>query len=143
SEVRGFSDAMVREFVLTYPRSLLIIPRSEDAINDLIRALWLINRFGNSESYISVFNVKLLRIDQCDSKEVNVMIKYLPNLIIGGSYTVTKALDENGEVFMMAMPVSSSQRGDIYYPSRIKVSRNTLCVNNNGKYIVFPAGDDW
>ncbi|MGC8543874.1 MAG: type I-A CRISPR-associated protein Cas5a [Vulcanisaeta sp.] len=143
ADIKSYSDAMVREFILTYPRSILIIPKSEDAINDLIKALWLIDRFGNSESHVSILNVKRLEIGPCDRHDVNVVIKYSPDLIMNGSYTVARASDENGNETMLAMPVSSSQRGDVYYPSSIRIKGDTLCVNNYGKYIIFPAGDYW
>ncbi len=142
-EVRGFSDAMVREFVLTYPRPILVIPRGDEAIKDLYRSLWHLYRFGNSESYVSISSVKKLEAYECDKKEINVVAKYTSDLIEGGNYTLMSGLDEYGRKVMLALPVSSSTRGDIYYPSTIRVKGKTMCVNNDGKYIVFPAGDDW
>lgn len=139
----GFLDAMVREFVLSYPRTVLVIPKDEDSIDLLKRALWLMGRFGNSESWASTTSVTVTDAERCNDRNVNVIVKYDQNRISGG-FTVVKATDEVGIESMFALPVTSGRRGgDVYYPSMMSYGDDTLCARLNGVSIVFPSGDDW
>jgi len=135
-----FMDAMVREFIISHPRFIIIVPRSDDYVKDLAKASWLIGRFGNSESYVSVSSVETFEIRDCGVDEVNVVIKFNPNYIIGGNYIVSKAVDEGGNEELFVFPVSSHQRGDVYYPSKVRVKGSAYCV---GDKVFIPKGDWW
>ncbi len=135
-----FMDAMVREFAISYPRFIIIVPRSDDYVKDLVRASWLIGRFGNSESYVSVSSVEVFETRDCGVDEVNIVVKFNPNYIVGGNYVVNKAVDEGGNEELFVFPVSSQQRGDIYYPSKVKVKGGVYCVSNK---VFIPKGDWW
>ena len=135
-----FMDAMVREFIVSHPRFIIIVPRSDDYVKDLAKASWLISRFGNSESYVSVSSVEVFETRDCGVDEVNVVIKFDPKYIVGGSYIVNKAVDEDGNEELLVFPVSSYQRGDVYYPSKVKVKGSVYCVD--GKVFI-PKGDWW
>jgi CRISPR-associated protein Cas5a/b/c len=147
-EIEKFSDAMVREYMISpLPRLLLIIskgPKDRDTIRKLKEAILLISRLGNSESLVSVLGVsEPLEAKPCQEKNVNIVIKYSPDLVKGSNYTVVKAIDEEGRESAFAMPVTSGGRGDVYYSSSIEVERDTLCVVYDNAKIVFPAGDEW
>ena len=135
-----FMDAMVREFIISHPRFIIIVPRSDDYVKDLAKASWLIGRLGNSESYVSVSSVEVFETRDCDVDEVNVVVKFNPSYIVGGSYIVNKAVDEDGNEELLAFPVSSYQRGDVYYPSRVKVKDRVYCVDDK---VFIPKGDWW
>ncbi|WP_367834231.1 type I-A CRISPR-associated protein Cas5a [Vulcanisaeta sp. JCM 16159] len=141
-EFKGFLDAMVREFAISRSRTVLVIPRGGDSIDLLKRALWLMGRFGNSESWASTISVTVTDAERCDDRNVNVIVKYDQSRISGG-FTVVKATDEVGNEYMFALPVTSGSRGDVYYPSVMSYGGDTLCARLNGVNIVFPSGDDW
>ncbi|BDR92488.1 type I-A CRISPR-associated protein Cas5a [Vulcanisaeta souniana] len=141
-EFKGFLDAMVREFALSHPRTVLVIPKDEDSIDLLKRALWLMGRFGNSESWASTTSVTVTDAERCNDRNINVIVKYNQNRISGG-FTVVKATDEVGIESMFALPVTSGRRGDVYYPSTMSYGGDTLCARLNGASIVFPGGEDW
>jgi CRISPR/Cas system-associated protein Cas5 (RAMP superfamily) len=119
---------------------MIIVPRSDDYVKDLAKASWLIGRLGNSESYVSVSSVEVFETRDCDVDEVNVVVKFNPSYIVGGSYIVNKAVDEDGNEELLAFPVSSYQRGDVYYPSRVKVKDRVYCVDDK---VFIPKGDWW
>ncbi len=141
--LRGFLDAMIREFALSHSRTVLIIPRDDDSIDLLKRASWLMGRFGNSESWASTISVTVTNAERCNDRNVNVIVKYDQNRISGG-FTVVKATDEVGNESTFALPIISGSRGgDVYYPSMMSYGGDTLCARLNGVNIVFPGGDDW
>ncbi len=142
-EFKGFLDAMVREFALSHPRTVLVIPKDENSIGLLRRALWLMGRFGNSESWASTISVTVIDAERCNDRNVNVIVKYDQNRI-SGEFTIVKATDEAGVESIFALPVTSGRRGgDVYYPSMMSYGGDTLCARLNGASIVFPGGDDW
>lgn len=151
-ELQKYSDALIREYVLSSPRKILVVPRKEDYIETIARALWLIDRVGDSESHVAVRRVRESEATKCDDKRVNVVVNHDTRYITGGIYTVVRAYAEDDALSpardseksrFLAVPVVSRGRGGVFYSSYIEVKDETLCVRDGEKSIVFPAGRWW
>ena len=125
-----FSDAMSREYVFTHFLRLLVVGDVDP------RALYLIDRLGDSESLAAVLAVRSFsRAERCDGG-VNVAV--VREVARGGGFTLVKMLDEGGSPRVFALPVVRSG-GDVYEPSLIEVGGEVLCVGD----VRFPGGHGW
>ncbi|MBP1356981.1 MAG: type I-A CRISPR-associated protein Cas5 [Sulfolobus sp.] len=133
-------DAMVRQGILHNESKILLLPRKNDI--DLIRrALYLVARLGDSESLVTVKDIKEVDFYECDVKKINVPIRISQGIMskLGGNYMIYPMTDENGNRAMFALPLSSIQ--DRYAPSDITFNGATLCSSDNRIFI--PQGEEW
>lgn len=135
NEFTKSSDALLREYVFSIEHSILVIPKGDDKIPILMKALWLISRIGDTESLVSVSNVETLDARPCNSNSVNVIVK--SNVVSGGSYTLIRASDEDHRSTFLAFPIVP--RGNVYDVGSITVKNHVYCAGD----LRFPAGDDW
>ena len=135
-ELASYFDAMVREYAYTAERAVLVVPSAESHLGRLEKALWLLERVGDTESYASVAEVAEIDARPCGVGEVNIAVKL--NNAVGGAYLVVKAGDEDSALADFAVPLAASGRG-YYTPTKIAVKGDVLCAED----IAFPAGHDW
>lgn len=135
-EIASYFDAMVREYAYAAERTILVVPSDEKHLGKLEKALWLLERVGDTESYASVAEVAEIDARPCGAGEVNVAVKL--NKAVGGAYLVVKAGDEDGALADFAVPLATGGRG-YYAPTKIAVKGDVLCAGN----VAFPAGHDW
>jgi CRISPR-associated protein Cas5a/b/c len=134
-EILGFRDAMVREYVFLDRLKVLIIPSHIKFIDEIKKALLIIERVGDSESLVSILSVKEEEIKDCNRDSVNVIIR--SSLAEGGAYIIVRGLLENGTKDLLALPLLHEK--NYYKPSNIRVRRNIKCACG----LRFPEGDDW
>lgn len=132
-EIRGYSDALLREYVFSDVRRILIIPKGGF---ELEKALWLLERFGDSESLITVVEVKSQTAEMCNADEVNVVVKH--SVVKSGNYVIYPALDESGKRGEFAAPMVRAE-GNVYKPGRVKINGGVMCAGD----VRFPATDEW
>lgn len=135
-ELRGYFDALYRDYVYSREKTLLIVPRDSGALNVLAKALWLLERAGDTESLLSVVDVEAVEAERCGGGFVNVVVS--AEAARGGSYVVQKALDESGSVRLFSFPVASAA-GGVYKPGVVKVDGGVLCAGE----VKFPEGHGW
>jgi len=133
-EFTGFSDAMVREYVFATERTILLVPR-RGAAERLAKALWLLERLGDSESLASVVGVEVAKAERCEGL-VNVVVR--AEAARGGAYTVVKMFDEDCAEGWFAAPVRLL-KGGLYVPGGVEVEGPVLCAGS----AVFPGGGSW
>ncbi len=133
-ELVAYSDAMVREYVFTEKANIIFIGDLEE----IKGALNIIDRLGDSESLASVTSIDEISLKECDSSEVNVLIKSsLWNNI--GNHIVNVGFDENWKKSLFVFPLSDKDNKAYYSP--IKINRKALCSDD--EKIKIPSGDDW
>lgn len=129
-EIRGFSDALLREYVASAPRHLLVIPSGD--VEAVEEAAWHIERFGDSESLASV-EVEVAEAEKCEGSHVNVVVDL--EEARGGVFTVYTAHDEGGAARDFAVPVKPGGKVGVYEPGLIEVASGVRCVGD----VRFPA----
>lgn len=129
------SDALVREYVVSEERNILILT---DKPSQMIRAVKIMDRLGDSESLLSVIDVKESKIEECEKEDgVNVMIKKeIVTQRTRGDHITVDGFDELGEKSVFYVPVEV--KGYSIKPSPIKTSK-VMCAGD----AVFPEGDNW
>ncbi|MFP3203173.1 MAG: type I-A CRISPR-associated protein Cas5a [Sulfolobus sp.] len=135
AEFVSSSDALVREYVVSEERNILILT---DKPSQIIEAVKIMDRLGDSESLLSVIYVKESKIGECEKEDgVNVMIK---NEIVSqesrGDQITVDGFDELGKKSVFYIPVEV--KGYSIKPSPIKTSK-VMCAGD----AVFPEGDNW
>lgn len=135
-EINAYFDAMVREYAYAAERVVLIVPSAEQRLNLLEKALWLLERVGDTESYASVTGVEELDARPCNAEGVNVVVKL--SRAIGGAFLVVKAGDEDGALVDFAVPLAAGARG-YYSPTKIAIKGEVLCAGD----VAFLVGHDW
>ncbi|MQL56598.1 type I-A CRISPR-associated protein Cas5a [Acidianus ambivalens] len=130
-EISKYSDALVREYTYSYSRQVLFIVN--DKVDLVKTSLFNMQRLGDSESLISVEDVREVEVEKCDKKEVNVVSDIKGH---GGRYLIMPAFDERGVRRNFGVPLyflgSHYEVGEINYDK-------TLCADS----VVFPEGEDW
>lgn len=132
-EAMGYFDALNREYVYVAEKKFLILPRERR--DELVKALWLLERLGDTESLVAVYDVAVVRAEKCD-EAVNVAVRR--EAVAGGSFVLQIAEDEEGKRRQFAFPVISRQ-GGVYVPAGVQVKGGVLCVED----VRFPEGHDW
>lgn len=135
-EIGAYFDALVREYAYATERTILVVPNGEQHLGRLEKALWLLERVGDTESYASVAAVEELDARTCGAGDVNVAVRL--RVASGGAYLVVKAGDEDGALTDFAVPLTAGGKG-YYAPAKIAVKGGALCAGD----IAFPAGHDW
>ncbi|MGC8987904.1 type I-A CRISPR-associated protein Cas5a [Infirmifilum sp.] len=130
-EVMSYNDAMVREY--SYSPLRLVIVRVKGELELVKKALYLMERLGDSESLVAVEEVKEVEEVKCNKTEVNTVTKLTS---LEGMYTVMPSIDERGERVMFSFPLL--RVGPRYELGRIKYDR-TVCAGE----AIYPEGDDW
>lgn len=131
-EISKSMDAMVREYIFTLERSYVFIVKND--IDTVKKAVKLIDRLGDSESLVSVVDVREEELEECDVNDVNVMLKS------GYEFTETTLLygpDENGVKSLFAIPYKLKDYALVFSPIRVK--RGILC----SKSVRIPKEGDW
>jgi CRISPR-associated protein Cas5 subtype I-A len=134
-EILKFRDALVREYVFLDRFKVLIIPLDNKYVNDIKRALYTVERIGDSESLVSISSIEEHEIRDCEGNTVNVVVR--SSIASGGNYTIVRGLLEKGEKSTLALPLMNER--NYYKPSYIVVSRRVKCAGD----FRFPDGDDW
>lgn len=129
------TDAMVREYVFTPERDFVFIVKNDKEIDVVKKALRLIDRLGDSESLVSVIDVREEELTECTYNNVNVMVKGEFNFT---ENTLLLGLDENGNKSLFAIPYKIVDYSLVYSPIQVKKG-NVLC----GKSVRIPKGGDW
>ena len=129
-ELRSFSDALLREYVVAVEKSILVIPHGD--LDVLVDAAWHVERFGDSESIASV-KVEVARAEKCDGGGVNVVVDL--EEAEGGLFTVYTAWDEKGARKDFAAPVASVGNPGVFKAGKVEVKGGVYCVGN----LKFPA----
>lgn len=125
------SDAMSREYVYMALMKLLLVGNVD------AKVLYLIDRLGDSESLVSVVDVRSYSSAAVCDGGVNVPV--VKEVAVGGNYTLVKMSAEDGSAKYFALPVVRSF-GDVYKPTVIQIGgRKTLCVED----VKFPDGLGW
>jgi CRISPR-associated protein Cas5a/b/c len=132
-EITKFSDALVREY--TYSQRRFIILNIKDKVDIIKEAIFLIERIGDTESLISIEDVREEDAEECN-KSINTVMHASRVSNAKGKYTLIKAYDEKGRLENFAVPLYLI--GDYYEVGEIECS-NSLCVGD----AVIPRGDDW
>ncbi len=132
-EIRGFSDAMVREYVFLGEKVLLVVPRRHS--RKLEKALWLLERLGDTESLVSVRDVAMVEAEECEAP-VNVVVR--ASVVRGGRFVAVRMHDEEGKEDLFALPLRAV-RGGVYEQGDAYVDRPTLCAGP----AAFPSGNEW
>ncbi|AAL62628.1 hypothetical protein PAE0209 [Pyrobaculum aerophilum str. IM2] len=135
-ELGGYFDAMVREYAYVAEKAVLVVPSAEAHIGRLEKALWLLERVGDTESYVSVRGVEVLNARPCGAGEVDVAVKLAK--VAGGAHLVVRAGDEDGTLSDFAVPLATGGKG-YYTPTKIAVKSDVFCAGD----VAFPAGHDW
>lgn len=130
SELIKFSDALLREYVMSAERHILIIPR--DDVEAAAEAAWHIERLGDTESLVSV-EVKIVEARRCEGSDVNVAVDL--SEAASGLFTVYTALNEEGEKADFAVPVVAGGSEGVYKPGRVEVRGGVYCAGR----LKFPA----
>jgi CRISPR-associated protein Cas5a/b/c len=134
-DILGFRDALAREYIFLGRFKVLIIPSHTKYIDEIKKALLIIERVGDSESLVSTLSVEECEVEDCDGDFVNVVIR--SSLADGGAYTIARGLLEDGSKDLLALPLLHER--NYYKPSYIRVRRNVKCACG----LKFPEGDDW
>lgn len=129
----GFFDALNREYVFATEKLLLILPRRGREV--LERALWHLERLGDTESLIAVYDVAVEKAEKCEGL-VNVVVRW--EVAKGGGFVVQPGEDELGARRYFAFPVVSKE-GGLYVPGGVKIDGGVLCAGD----VRFPEGHDW
>lgn len=124
-EITRFTDAMVREYSTARDFGIIIIPRDAGKSREIYKIVWLIERLGDSESLVSIDDVRILSAEKCDGEEVNIVIK--AEKAVGGGFTVVAGLDEDYKTSILALPLVS--QGEYYRPESIKVDKSLLPIH--------------
>ncbi len=128
------SDAMVREYIFSGERQFVLI----GDLDKLKKAIYLIDRFGDSESLAAIVSVEEIEVNKCESNEVNTVIKADIWSMIG-SHVITYGTDENWDKRLFVFPFFGKDNKVYYSPIRVK--DRVMC--DKDKRIMIPAGDDW
>ncbi|QXJ32139.1 type I-A CRISPR-associated protein Cas5a [Saccharolobus shibatae] len=130
-EISKYSDVLIREYTYSFTRQIFFIVK--DKVDEVKKALFNVQRLGDSESLVSVESIKEVEAEKCDKKEVNVVSDIRSN---GGWYLIMPAFDEQGRKRNFSIPLYSF--GSYYEVGEIKYDK-TLCAGD----IVFPEGEKW
>lgn len=139
-EIPKFRDAMLREYVYVSDTiKVLIIPRTEDQVDVVEQALYLIDRLGDSESLVALKSVKVVNARPSSSRKVNVIVK--ADKVKLGNCLIMKGVDEQGNGVDLAFPITRdpSKVEELYTPSWIEVDEQTYEIED----VRFPVGDEW
>jgi len=138
-EFTKFSDALIREYIVFEKMKALIIPtkQDKDVIDAIAKAMWLIERLGDSESLVAVTKVSIVDAKPCNEDMVDVVVK--ANVVEGGNLILMRGSDEDYNITSLAYPVTS--RAGYFMPSSIKVRSNIKVYCADG--VRFPVGGDW
>jgi len=131
NEITKYNDALVREYTYSFNRQVLF--GMVDGVDVVKKALYNIQRLGDTESMVSVEDVKEVEVEKCDKHEVNV-VSDIKNAT--GRYLIFPAFDEQGKRRYFSVPLYFL--GSYYEVGEIKYNR-TLCAGE----AIFPEGDDW
>lgn len=100
---------MVREYSTLFKFKIVLIPSGigRNKLDNLVKLMWLIERLGDSESLVSVTNVRVAPLVPCGDGNnfVNVVVK--ADVVSNGSYMVMKGFDEKYNEVNLAFPVVS------------------------------------
>ncbi|BAN90250.1 CRISPR-associated protein [Aeropyrum camini SY1 = JCM 12091] len=129
-ELREMSDALLRGYITPYnPVYAVFVARNRDDINKIEKAIWYIDRLGDSESLVSARPVGRCQLAEVRSRSVNTPVAL--DSAVGGSFTVVYAparADGTGgtrriEAIAIAMPVKREavERGYVIVYSEIEV----------------------
>ncbi|AFA39173.1 CRISPR-associated protein Cas5, subtype I-A/APERN [Pyrobaculum oguniense TE7] len=129
----GFFDALNREYVFAAEKLFLIVPSDNRRV--LERALWHLERLGDTESLIAVYDVAVERAERCEGL-VNVVVRW--EVARGGGFVVQPGEDERGERQYFAFPVVAKE-GGLYVPGGVKIDGGILCAGE----VRFPESHDW
>lgn len=129
-ELSRISDALLRGYITPYnPVYAVFVARGRDNANRIEKALWYIDRLGDSESLVSARPVGRCQLAEFRSKSVNTPVAL--DSAVGGSFTVVYAPARAGrtgrtrrsEAIAIAMPVKKEavERGYVLVYSEIEV----------------------
>lgn len=146
NEVPKFRDAMLREYMFTIDGLLiLVIPKNSENLSSIVNALYLVDRLGDSESFVTIEDVSVAEAVESTNNYVNVVVK--ANTAIGGNYIVMRGHDEEDNQVDLAFPVARGpgMAEDYYVSSPIKVATHVLCTNTCTDKVCFPGllGGEW